>query len=312
MNPSAIKIIIYSIIALVLLVMLLFLLSSDWLNNMFNFPKFNLFSGSFSYSNYANADKYSVGDTEVDSALVTTLDIDWISGQVDIITYDGTKIVVTETNTTSLEDEERLHYWLDNGKLNIKFCAPGLRSFKINNQHKVLQIKVPTDYATTLNINTVSADNSFADVAAKDVKINSVSGSVTGSFSGTLGLVKAGTVSGRINLNCAADKVDFNSVSGSLEFNGVATTIDLKTTSGALRINTENSPESIKAKSVSGSVKIFLPETAEFEAQFSTVSGTLRCEFPTVMLKKNNIKCGDGGINIDASTVSGSLDIKKR
>ena len=308
MNTAIIKIIAYSFVALLLLVLLLVLLKSNWFGKLINWNGFSISGGI----NYANADKYSIGSTEVDAAQITTLDVDWINGDVDIVPYAGTKIVVTESNTASLPDEERLHYWNDNGTLYIKFCASGLTRIKLDNNNKTLQIKVPKDFAASLRINTVSAGCAISEVAAKDVEIKTVSGSVNGTVSGTPSSAKVGTVSGKINLSCKTDKADFTTVSGSIEFNGTATTIDAKTTSGAIRINTENAPESIKAKSVSGSVKLFLPETSEFEAQLSTVSGTLRCEFPTVTLKKNNLKCGNGGIDIEASTVSGNLDINKR
>ena len=307
MNTAVIKIITYSFVALGLLVLLLFLLKSNWVKNI---PNFN--GISVNGVNYANADKYSIGNTEVEASQVTTLDISWISGSLEVIPYDGSKIVVSESNTASLQDEERLHYWHDGNTLNIKFCASGLGKIVFNTDKKALQIKVPKEYAAHLKIKTASASCNISAISATEVDINTASGSVYGKINGTVDNAKVHTVSGKIDFSCKTDKVDLSSVSGDIEFNGVATKVDTKTTSGAIRINTENSPERIKASSVSGSVKVYLPETAEFDAQLSTVSGSIRCEFPTVTLSKNNLKCGNGDIDIEASTVSGNLYINKR
>ena len=71
----------------------------------------HLFGGITGFS-YANADKYTIGDTEITSA-VENLDIDWTSGKVNIEYHDGSGVSISEVANRSISEDEKLRWWLD-------------------------------------------------------------------------------------------------------------------------------------------------------------------------------------------------------
>ena len=81
------------------------------------------------------------------------------------------------------------------------------------------------------------------------------------------------------------------------------------TTSGAVRFACGNADklEEISADTVSGAVEIILPENDGFTLSYDTVSGSTRNDFAM-----KNDQYGNGGIELNINTVSGSLDIINR
>ena len=78
---------------------------------------------------YKNSGRYTAGNATV-TGKVKTIDISWIDGQVNIGQYDGDGVIVKETSGKNLEREERLHWYLKDGTLYIKYAGSGFRSAK--------------------------------------------------------------------------------------------------------------------------------------------------------------------------------------
>ena len=115
-----------------------------------------LLFGSSTGLNFANADQYTAGDTEISSA-VENLDIEWTSGAVNLEYHAGSGVTVSETANRTLSEDEKLRWWMDGNTLRVRYCKSGLNiHFNLN---KVLTVSLPEGTALKKsNIDVTSAD----------------------------------------------------------------------------------------------------------------------------------------------------------
>ena len=147
---------------------------------------------------------------------------------------------------------------------------------------------------------------------------------------------KAGSVSGRIEISGLDDKIsqklsstsgavstdssgnlNISSVSGSLTFSSSGEDVKASTTSGRITGELKNSSPDGKVdiSSVSGRVVLEVPSELSADVNLHSVSGSVSSELPVSVTssKRNTIrgKIGNGGSELEISTVSGSIKITK-
>ena len=218
----------FSAKTIALIVVLVILAAAAWF----------MFGGSVSGGlNYANADKYTVGDTTVTSP-VENLDIDWTSGPVNIEYHAGSGISVSETANKTLSEDDRLRWWLDGTTLRIRYAKSGIR-FSFNLEKK-LTVSLPE--GTVLkqaDIGTTSGDLFIPALAADDIRLNSTSGSID-AVTTTLKLYASST-SGNVKVRQDGDigAVDLSSTSGSVScvLGGSVKTLNANSTSGSVSLD---------------------------------------------------------------------------
>ena len=140
-----------------------------------------LLFGSSTGLNFANADQYTAGDTEISSA-VENLDIEWTSGAVNLEYHAGSGVTVSETANRTLSEDEKLRWWMDGNTLRVRYCKSGLNiHFNLN---KVLTVSLPEGTALKKsNIDVTSADVNVPKLAADEVRFDSTSGNVKAEIS---------------------------------------------------------------------------------------------------------------------------------
>lgn len=260
-------------------------------------------NGFSMYDVYANADKYTAGSFEYGRSEIKKVVIDWVSGRVEVNEEEGETLKVYE-DSDSLEEDKRIHYYIDNGVLRIRFCASGYNgTFTPDEVDKNKTVYVNIPEGIDVEINTVSATvwlytahpytspAAGKTVTAKplSVKIATTSGDVdTGkfecgkaTFTSVSGEIKTGalicdegkieTVSGTLNIFGAVKSLTAKSISGDITFIGYATeNAKFESVSGG--IFAKGNIASISAKSVSGAVEV----GGIFEnATVSTTSGNV-------------------------------------
>lgn len=129
--------------------------------------------------------------------------------------------------------------------------------------------------------------------------LSSVSGDV--SVVGVTGRLKASSVSGNVKVKEVAGTVNASSVSGNVE----------------VEISRFESQDDMKFSSVSGNVDVRLPSTLDAEIDMSSLSGSIRTDFPVEVRKDRYTsrqwargRVGNGSHNLHMSSVSGSLSLK--
>lgn len=224
--------------------------------------------GNLKTYRYADGDEYNAGGTHISDA-VKDVEINWVSGKVNIVTYDGDDIVLSEESNGKLSEKNKMRWQLEGNTLRVQYAKSGL--FRVNNISKELTVKLPK---------SLSLD---------DVNITVVSASVEAEISDADKL-KIVTVSGEVAVDCKqTNEVKANAVSGGM----------------VLRF--ERTPEKIETESVSGNVKIVLPEDAGFKMEFDSVSGSMNSAFSVERKADDEYICGDERCEIEVDTVSGSL-----
>lgn len=286
---------------------------------------------------------------------IRSLDVEWMSGSVEVFYGEGDQVKVAEYAKRPLSDGEKMEVSMVNGSLRIAWSKSHIRWPFFKSVAKRLVVELPKTgspletvdigvvsasislnglMANSLSAHTVSGEISAfglqgrriglsstsgridaRTLSAEELKLSTVSGKLTGDFSA----VNAGisSTSGKIELRGdAAGTLKLSSVSGSVRFEGTAGgSVKAKTTSGSSCLALGTMPESLQSSSVSGSVTLLLPDTAEgFSAEYHTVSGGFDCDFPvtgTREKRSGSLRCGMGKTRIDLSTTSGSMRIEK-
>lgn len=124
------------------------------------------------------------------------------------------------------------------------------------------------------------------------------------------------STSGRIETDNAND-LFVKSISGSVDFIFNGGNLDINTTSGRIEgmIQSIEPDGKIDLRSVSGSVRIAAPDGFGARVDLRSVSGSVSTEFPVKVhsSKRNSLEgtIGDGGVDVDIDTTSGSIKIRK-
>ena len=189
---------------------------------------------------------------------VSSLNLAWIAGIVEIVPVSGDEIKISETCENSLDDETALCWRVENGRLEIKYSA---RRDEL--PVKYLRIGLPE----TIELEDVAVDMTTSSISAEGMtmeklSVSSVSGNVI--FRNcTIGTVTAETVSGEVQIGMrnADAKLKVNTVSGNVSL-----------------LVPEGMQPSVRFSSVSGdrvhSIDCTVSENAAFSVD--TVSGNLQ------------------------------------
>ncbi len=306
------------------------------------------FFGGITGFGYASADKYTIGDTEITSP-VENLEIEWISGRVNIEYHDGSGVSVSEVAGRTTSEDEKLRWWLDGATLRIRFARPQLSVF--NNLQKTLTVSLPRGvFLKTADINTTSADISAPSMLADEIKFDTISGDVNAVI--TAKKLSASSTSGDLDVRQYTDikTASLSSTSGSVSFTvDSADTISVESTSGDISVtvsgtvgnlNLDSTSGSIKpdiagaekakfsstsgditatlasftdlnADTTSGDVSLKLPETNGFILDLDASPKKLRTTLPMAVKGEGKYVFGDGSASLRVSTTSGGIRIEK-
>lgn len=247
--------------------------------------------GGLSTIKYDNADSYAIGSGRTSDS-IRNLEIDWISGNVEISYGKEDEIILEETSKDEITDELTMRWLVEDGTLHIKFCKAG--KINVNNCDKTLKVTLPKNLKLEeAEIETVSADAKASELNVKDVNFESVSGSVEAGLYGVRS-IDADSVSGDIEI-IAPEGPEY---------------VDIETTSGSVRMNLKNSAGDCEISTVSGKVTFLLPEKGNFTISYDTTSGDFDSDIEMAQ-KGSKYVSGKGNDRFIVDTTSGDLRIKK-
>ena len=241
---------------------------------------------------YDNAGKYSVGEASMTSA-VTEIEVDWISGNVNVVYGDVENVAFAETATETLSEDTTVHYWLEKTTLHIKYAKSGIALTNKEYPDKDLTVTLPN--ALSLNkieIETVEADVTLTEISAVEVELDSVAGNIV------CGLQ---TVS----------ELSVDTISGDIEIVGKAVAdFDVETVSGNVQMTCETAPKRGSFDSVSGDFTLKLPAETGFSVELENANGSFESEFETTK-NGNKYVCGNGENAYEIEIGTGKVRIVK-
>ena len=285
------------------------------------------FTGGFGVAglgSYANADKYTAGDTEIRDT-IRNLDINWTSGKITVAYHAENTITLRETAQRSLSEDEKLQWWVDGDTLRVQFTKPGIRWNMPGKELTVTlpegisldeagihltsgDIVIPSMKAEKL---TLSATSGSMDAAAeaKKVEADCTSGNIRVKLTGETEKVNVGCTSGSVTLEAEkVGKAEAGSTSGEVRVTAAeAGSVKAGSTSGKIYVELQKFSE-LKIGATSGDVTAVLPADPGFTAKVDSTSGKFSSD---LALTKNGDKyvCGDGSAKVEIDTTSGNTRI---
>ena len=225
---------------------------------------------------------------------ITALDIDWISGEAEILVTNDTDILVREQPERGISASYAMVVTEQDGVLKVRYAADEFLTLP-NLPPKKLVVHLPRTVAenlTEVRLNSVSADFDVAALTVKNTLIfDSVSGDLETDF-------------------ITADSAEVNAVSGKIDLDGSFRQVIGGSTSGEVDLALRKCPDKIELTTVSGDVDLELPRSAGFTLRYSTASGDLESDFPLTTERNGGHICGDGSGSITIDTTSGDLKIE--
>ena len=247
---------------------------------------------------YDNADKYEAGDRDIDDT-ITKINIDYLSGNVKVMGTDEDSVSVRETINKSVDEDHKVHTWVDGDTLYVRYCA-SKDMISFNGIEKSLEITLPGDQ---------ELDDFIIDVSSGEIDLNGF----------TTNKLNAHASSGNTNIDCSASEIDIKSSSGNvgLTQTGNSKSVKVKASSGNVVIIHEGDSETFDIDSSSGKISIDQKGTVG-DAKIHSSSGGVNIAMGTV--DTLSIDVSSGKIVLDADEVknlttkasSGHSDISLR
>lgn len=273
-----------------------------------------LLTGCSAGFHYDNSDKYSIGNgTVID--IVKAIDISWLSGDLEL-DFSGNPsdgIVFSETSNKELNDNLKLHYWLDGTTLRLKYAASGKINF--NGITKKLKVTVPSDVTLTeLKIDSVSSNIKIDGARSDSVFAAAVSGNISANDLRASEEVSLSSTSGNIDgsILTACKKLSASSTSGSIAFSTEARIRELlvETVSGNILLSNLNPAKEAIIDTVSGNVDLEFLDNSGFELTLDTVSGDIHSDL-NMFVSGSKYVYGTADSDFKVKTVSGDLRISR-
>lgn len=231
---------------------------------------------------------YTLGNTDVVQLNgFRAIDIEWVSGQVNVELYDGEGIQLSETMMDGSDAALKMEWQVneDKGTLDIR-SQPQLMSAT---EEKRLVVRLPRSLVLhELDIKTVSAGVSVDltdedTLTLQELDVTSVSGEIS-VYAANAGEISLSTTSGSISGSVRTQKLEADSGSGSIDLalDIMPTELEAETSSGSIvmqlcDLSTLPSPLPVEFKTTSGKLSSDVTFTTVEDAawEFQTVSGNV-------------------------------------
>lgn len=264
--------------------------------------------GGYSYKDAAS---YNVGAGQ-EEASVSEIDIEWWCGNIDIVPVEGESVIIEEDYTGDDEDL-RVRWKIENGKLRVQYRAPCWFIGWVNVPAKKLTIGIPASMLENLkdvNIDSVDSDVTFAG-NTEELSLDLVDGSLTAS--GRIGQLNLDGVDYHANVNGSIERLDLDgvairaNVSGSVQkvdVDGINLTIELHLTEGM----------DVDVDGVDTTVSLYLADSITgFAVRKDGMAGKATITGYEGVTEKGEYDeyWGDGSLRIDLDGIDSELKIEK-
>jgi carbon monoxide dehydrogenase subunit G len=234
-----------------------------------------------------------------------------INGSVDFAPSPDNMVHLVAVKRSNGREMDDIHYEVVQAGGNVTICAiwnnnsrcedGGVESIHRNGNnetHSNVKITVSVPRSVKVGAHSVNGGVSVRDVGA-EVRANTVNGGVV--VRNTSGPVRATTVNGGVDVNTAAGPVTAETVNGNVD----------------ARMASLQGDDDMNFKTVNGSVSIYVPASFDATFRFETVHGGIESDFPMTLSGRWGPRhasgtIGNGGRDVRASSVNGSIELRKQ
>ena len=234
-----------------------------------------------------------------------------VNGSVDFAPSADNMVHVLAEKRSNGRERDDIHYEVVQSGGNVTICAiwndnsrcedEGMSSMRHNDHnetHSTVRFTVQVPRSVRVGAHSVNGAVSVRDVGA-EVRANTVNGGVR--VRNATGPVKATTVNGGVDVNTAAGPVTAETVNGNVD----------------ARMASLQGDDDMTFKTVNGSVSIYVPARFDATFRFDTMHGGIDSDFPMTLSGRWGPRhasgtIGNGGRDIRASSVNGSIELRKQ
>jgi hypothetical protein len=234
-----------------------------------------------------------------------------INGSVDFLPSTDNMVHVLAEKRSNGREMDDIHFEVVQEGGNVTICAiwdnnsrceaDGIETIhrnRNNENHSSVRFTVRVPRALKVGAHSVNGGVSVRDVGA-EVRANTVNGGVT--VRNTNGRVRANTVNGGVDVNTSVGPVNAETVNGNVE----------------AKMATLQGDDDMTFKTVNGTVSIYVPARFDANFRFDTVHGGIDSDFPMNITGRFGPRhasgtIGNGGRDLRASSVNGSIELRKQ
>ncbi len=234
-----------------------------------------------------------------------------VNGSVDFAPSTDNMVHLVAEKRDNGREMDDIHFEVVQAGGNVTICAiwndsstcedGGLSSNRRNqnnDNHSSVKFTVKVPRGVRVGAHSVNGSVSVRDVGA-EVRANTVNGGVT--VRDAKGPVRANTVNGGVDVTTTTGPVTAETVNGNVD----------------ARMTSLQGNDDMDFKTVNGSVAIYVPASFDADFRFDTVHGGIASDFPMILSgrlgpRHARGKIGNGGRDIRASSVNGSIELRKQ
>ena len=234
-----------------------------------------------------------------------------VNGSVDFALSNDTMVHLVAEKRSNGREMDDIHFEVVQTGGNVTICAiwnnnsrcedGGMESIRRNqndNNHSSVRFTIKVPRGVRVGAHSINGSVAVRDVGA-EVRATSVNGGVT--VRNANGPVRATTVNGGVDVTTATGPVTAETVNGNVD----------------ARMSALQSDDDMDFKTVNGSVAIYVPASFDADFRFDTVHGGIASDFPMILSgrlgpRHASGKIGNGGRDIRASSVNGSIQLRKQ
>ena len=234
-----------------------------------------------------------------------------VNGSVDFAPSSDNMVHLIAEKRSNGRERDDIHYEVVQAGGNVTICAiwnnssrcedGGTQSMRRNGNnetHSSVKITVQVPRNVKVGAHSVNGGVSVRDVGT-EVRANTVNGGVT--VRNAIGPVRATTVNGGVNVNTSTGPVTAETVNGNVD----------------ARMASLQGDDDMSFKTVNGSVAIYVPARFDADFRFDSVHGGIDSDFPMTLSgrwgpRHASGKIGNGGRDLRASTVNGSIELRRQ
>jgi putative adhesin len=234
-----------------------------------------------------------------------------VNGSVDFAPSPDNMVHLVAEKRSNGREMDDIHFEVVQAGGNVTICAiwnnssrcedggtSTIRRNQNNENHTSVKFTVKVPRNIRVGAHSVNGGVSVRDVGV-EVRANSVNGGVN--VRNTSGPVRATTVNGGVDVSTAAGPVTASTVNGNVD----------------ARMASLQGDDDMSFKTVNGSIAIYVPSGFDANFRFDTVSGGIDSDFPMTLTgrwgpRHASGKIGNGGRDLRASNVNGSIELRKQ
>lgn len=240
---------------------------------------------------------FTVGDGSIAVENLTEIDLDWVDGNVTVMSCQDAYPSLTETSKNELTEGSLLRWHLsEDGKLTVKYRESSFFLGRGNNKQKDLILRIPERFMEKLSIKIhVASSNVFLDrLSAKEISIESGTGNVA---------MLSTSICESLSIHAQKGKI---LVSGS-----VFEKMTLSTEKSEIKVDSLILPKTAELETKDGDIRMEFSAAPSITLDFHEEKGKYVSDF-SLDERDGRLVSGDGACQLKVTTKSGTLYLTEK